>query len=72
MGLVAQWSPYHPDIDPLFGVRLQLALETVAYHEGGKDGKAPVQRCSSLTIRCQALPGHLVRCLLLKHVHRRR
>lgn len=45
MGLVAQWSPYHPDIDPLFGVRLQLALETVAYHEGGKDGKAPVQRC---------------------------
>jgi uncharacterized FAD-dependent dehydrogenase len=37
--------PIHPDIDPLFGVRLQLALETVAYHEGGKDGKAPVQRC---------------------------
>ncbi|MDP6963896.1 MAG: NAD(P)/FAD-dependent oxidoreductase, partial [Planctomycetota bacterium] len=37
--------PIHPDIDPLFGVRLQLALETVAFHAGGKDGKAPTQRC---------------------------
>jgi uncharacterized FAD-dependent dehydrogenase len=37
--------PIHPDIDPLFGVRLQLALETIAFYEGGADGKAPVQRC---------------------------
>ena len=37
--------PIHPDIDPFFGVRLQLALETVAAHAGGGEGKAPAQRC---------------------------
>lgn len=37
--------PIHPDIDPLFGVRLQLALETLAAHVGGGDNKAPSQRC---------------------------
>lgn len=37
--------PIHPEIDPLFGVRLQLALETVAAHAGGGDNKAPSQRC---------------------------
>ncbi|MGE0433059.1 MAG: NAD(P)/FAD-dependent oxidoreductase [Planctomycetota bacterium] len=37
--------PVHPAIDPLFGVRLQVALETVAFHAGGGTGKAPAQRC---------------------------
>jgi len=38
--------PVHPDQDPLFGVRLQLALETLAAHAGGGDNRAPAQRCS--------------------------
>lgn len=37
--------PVHPAIDPFFGVRLQLALELLAAHAGGGDGKAPAQRC---------------------------
>ncbi|MDA0667410.1 MAG: NAD(P)/FAD-dependent oxidoreductase [Planctomycetota bacterium] len=37
--------PVHPAIDPFFGVRLQLALEILAAHAGGGDGKAPSQRC---------------------------
>lgn len=37
--------PVHPAIDPFFGVRLQLALETLAADAGGGAGKAPVQRC---------------------------
>ncbi|MGB0952504.1 MAG: FAD-dependent protein [Planctomycetota bacterium] len=37
--------PIHPDIDPLYGVRLQLALEVLAAHAGGGDNKAPSQRC---------------------------
>ncbi|MFK5955301.1 MAG: FAD-binding protein [Planctomycetota bacterium] len=37
--------PVHPAIDPFFGVRLQLALEVLASHAGGLDGKAPAQRC---------------------------
>lgn len=37
--------PVHPAIDPFFGVRLQLALEVLASHAGGLDGKAPSQRC---------------------------
>ena len=37
--------PVHPEQDPLFGVRIQLALEVLAAHAGGGDGKAPAQRC---------------------------
>jgi len=37
--------PVHPEIDPLFGVRLQWAMETVAAHVGGGENKAPVQSC---------------------------
>jgi uncharacterized protein len=36
--------PAEPGDDPLFGVRLQLALERVAAHLGGGAGRAPVQR----------------------------
>ncbi len=36
--------PRDPGDDPLFGVRLQLALETVAAHAGGGGNRAPVQR----------------------------
>jgi len=38
--------PVHPAIDPCFGVRLQLALETVAAAVGGGANRAPAQRCS--------------------------
>jgi len=37
--------PVHPLMDPLFGVRLQLALETVAAEAGGGNHRAPAQRC---------------------------
>ncbi len=37
--------PIHPDIDPLFGVRLQLAMEVVAADAGQGEGRAPAQRC---------------------------
>jgi len=36
--------PVHTEIDPLFGVRLQIALEALAAHAGGGDNKAPAQR----------------------------
>jgi len=36
--------PTTPADDPLFGVRLQLALESVAAHLGGGANKAPCQR----------------------------
>jgi uncharacterized FAD-dependent dehydrogenase len=39
--------PRHPEDDPLFGVRLQLALETVAAHLGGGAGRAPAQRADA-------------------------
>ncbi len=38
--------PVHPEIDPLFGVRLQTALEVLAARAGGGDNRAPAQRCS--------------------------
>jgi uncharacterized FAD-dependent dehydrogenase len=37
--------PIHPAIDPLYGVRLQLAMEVVAADAGGGEGRAPAQRC---------------------------
>ncbi|MDP6849747.1 MAG: NAD(P)/FAD-dependent oxidoreductase [Planctomycetota bacterium] len=37
--------PIHPDIDPLFGIRLQWAMEVLAAHAGGGKNKAPVQSC---------------------------
>jgi uncharacterized protein len=37
--------PIHPEIDPLFGVRLQLAMEVVAADAGKGEGRAPSQRC---------------------------
>lgn len=36
--------PIHPDVDPLFGLRIQLALEVVAHAHGGSGNRAPVQR----------------------------
>jgi hypothetical protein len=36
--------PVEPEDDPLFGVRLQLALETVAAAAGGGENRAPAQR----------------------------
>jgi len=37
--------PVHPGIDPLFGVRLQVALEVLAAHAGGGENRAPAHRC---------------------------
>jgi uncharacterized protein len=37
--------PVHPDIDPLFGVRLQIALEVVTARAGGGQNRAPSQIC---------------------------
>ncbi len=42
--------PVHPAIDPLFGVRLQTALEVLAAHHGGGGGRAPAQRCSDFAM----------------------
>lgn len=36
--------PIHPEVDPLFGVRLQIALEALSANAGGGANKAPVQR----------------------------
>jgi hypothetical protein len=36
--------PIHPDLDPMFGIRLQTALEVLASHAGGGDNRAPAQR----------------------------
>ncbi len=36
--------PDTPEADPLFGVRLQLALETLAFKKGGGANRAPSQR----------------------------
>ncbi len=36
--------PETPESDPLFGVRLQIALETLAHHAGGGENRAPSQR----------------------------
>ncbi len=45
-GEVAQGRmPQQPEDDPLFGVRLQVAMEVVAHHAGGGSGKAPAMRC---------------------------
>jgi len=58
--------PVHPGIDPLFGVRLQIALEVVAADAGGGDNKAPSQICaeyvegvtpSAETLPTSYLPG---------------
>ncbi|HEX6883998.1 MAG TPA: NAD(P)/FAD-dependent oxidoreductase [Planctomycetota bacterium] len=43
-GLASSDLPGAPEDDPLFGVRLQLALETVAAHLGGGAVRAPAQR----------------------------
>lgn len=43
-GLASDELPGSPEQDPLFGVRLQLALEHVAAHLGGGANRAPVQR----------------------------
>jgi hypothetical protein len=43
-GPVGADLPGTPEEDPLFGVRLQLALETVAAHLGGGAARAPAQR----------------------------
>jgi uncharacterized FAD-dependent dehydrogenase len=45
-GEVAQGRlPQQPEDDPLFGVRLQVAMEVIAHHSGGGTGKAPAMRC---------------------------
>ena len=43
-GLRSDDLPPTPEDDPLFGARLQLALERVAAHLGGGANRAPVQR----------------------------
>ncbi len=50
--------PVHPDIDPLFGVRLQIALEVVASNAGGGENRAPSQICADFVqeIRNQGKP----------------
>jgi len=37
--------PVHPGMDPLFGVRIQIALERLAAAAGGGGNRAPAQRC---------------------------
>lgn len=37
--------PVHPDVDPFFGVRLQIALEVLAAKAGGGENKAPAHQC---------------------------
>lgn len=44
LGLASDDLPASPEADPLFGARLQLALEHVAAHLGGGRNRAPVQR----------------------------
>ncbi len=39
--------PIHPDLDPIFGVRIQVAVEVLAAHAGGGAQKAPSQRVDS-------------------------
>ncbi|KAA3611758.1 MAG: FAD-binding protein [Planctomycetota bacterium] len=36
--------PIHPAVDPFFGIRLQRALEALAWHAGGGANRAPAQR----------------------------
>ena len=48
--------PDDPAHDPLFGVRLQLALETVAAHLGGGANRAPSQR-ADLFVEGTSQPG---------------
>jgi len=44
LGITRNELPAEPDDDPLFGVRLQLALEGLARHLGGGANRAPAQR----------------------------
>jgi len=37
--------PIHPDFDPIYGVRIQIALETLAAQAGGGANRAPSQAC---------------------------
>ena len=37
--------PIHPGLDPLYGVRIQIALEVLAARAGGGGNKAPAQNC---------------------------
>ena len=46
--------PTSPEEDPLFGVRLQLALEFLAAHLGGGAGRAPVQRADLVAADARA------------------
>ncbi len=52
--------PARRDDDPLFGVRLQLALETLAARAGGGENRAPVQRADAFAVgrggKARALP----------------
>jgi hypothetical protein len=53
-GLVSADLPAAPEDDPLFGVRLQLALETVAGRLGGGGIRAPVQRADLVAAGARA------------------
>lgn len=37
--------PIHPGLDPLYGVRIQVALEVLAARAGGGGNQAPAQNC---------------------------
>jgi len=52
--LVSADLPDEPGDDPLFGVRLQLALEFLAARAGGGAGRAPVQRADLVAARARA------------------
>jgi hypothetical protein len=54
-GLAGTDLPAAPEVDPLFGVRLQLALETVAAHLGGGHVRAPAQRADLVASGAHAL-----------------
>jgi hypothetical protein len=53
-GIVSADLPSSPEDDPLFGVRLQLALETVASHLAGGVCRAPVQRADLVAAGARA------------------
>ncbi len=60
-GTVAQGRlPESPEEDPLFGTRLQLALETIASHAGGGAGKAPAQRIDRFVREEPSVPDDLI------------
>lgn len=52
--------PDAPEEDPLFGVRLQVALETLAQRAGGGAGRAPAMRCDRFVCEQEPDPFELL------------